>query len=337
VTVIADKVPVVGPEAKTPEVSAGAWQFPAASSSRVTVIATVPLSVAVNAGAESEPAATFQNEATHAFADPAVFPAAGPAVHPDGVEIAAADAVVPPAVTMATRIAPATRACPDPQAPVTEPEVARVITGVPKLVTAMRSPPLSRQSLQISDHDPLLTAKVPAPANVSWVMACTIPDPSEVRVIAAPPDVAASEHESPDGDLTKYTVPAVSPDGRAEPPPGNTTTCWAAEYAEFGASSTPVEDGAANAYGVAPPLGSIPEKFPLVLASQNPTHATVDDAGTLNVYGVPDRFSVSPDAEPQVTATRAYEPPVSSLAPAAEYAECREAYRPWFADHWLSM
>ena len=50
--------------------------------------------------------------------------------------------------------------------------------------------------------EPLETGNVPAPTYASAVIACTIPEPSPVRVIAEPPLVADSWKESEEGDFT---------------------------------------------------------------------------------------------------------------------------------------
>jgi hypothetical protein len=160
--------------------------------------------------------------------------------------------------------------------------------------------------------------KVPALPKTSGVIAWIRPLPSDERVIAVPPDVAANLNESPDGADTKYTTPAVSPEGSDEPPVGKTHTCWLLVYALPGARSVLVDDGAANANADALPRGNIPPNVPLVIADQNPTNCTVVEAGTLIVYGPPDSAIDWDAGEANVTATLAYEPPETSLLPAIE-------------------
>jgi hypothetical protein len=62
----------------------------------------------------------------------------------------------------------------------------------------------------------------------------------------------------------------------------------------------------------------MPWNVPPVSADQNPTKAAVDEAGMLIEYGVPVRDTAAPAGLPHVTATRAYDPPDSSLAPELE-------------------
>jgi hypothetical protein len=132
------------PDAYVPVVSAGKTWLTPDSSNRVQPTRVVPEVVTVTLGAVSEPAATFQNIPAQACGVVAVFPDAGPALHPDGADGAVTLVVAAAVITMTSR-SPAVRGwVPDHVlvavfAPLTV--VYAVAVGVPTAATVMGSPP----------------------------------------------------------------------------------------------------------------------------------------------------------------------------------------------------
>jgi len=124
-------VPATAPDAYTADTSTGVVVFADDNSNSMQSIAPVPVTVVVNTGAASEPAAVFVQIATRTFAVPELG-CSNLFTHPDTVPVAVTD-VDAPQVTTATRRCPATRNWFAPHVPVTDPAVAWVLTGVPTL------------------------------------------------------------------------------------------------------------------------------------------------------------------------------------------------------------
>ena len=125
-------VPAAAPEAYVLKISIGSCVLADFNSYNVAVMAAVPVRVLVKLGAASDPAASFQYTATYALAVPEL-PIPLLSVQPAGV-LGAVTEVVPAAVTHATRIFPAVRFWPVPQALLTGEVVDRVKVGVPTWV-----------------------------------------------------------------------------------------------------------------------------------------------------------------------------------------------------------
>ena len=119
------------PEANVPDTSTGVVVFAPDNSNSMQSIAPVPVTVDVNVGTASPPAATFVQIATRTF-EVLKFGTSKAFTQPEAVAVAVTD-VDAPHVTTATRRCPATRNCDVPHVPVTEPATACVLTGTPTL------------------------------------------------------------------------------------------------------------------------------------------------------------------------------------------------------------